>query len=183
MRSIAVFFLSMSLLAGCSLLSRVSKDSDVRMTGTLEIVIETSPNPPWKGGTLEAIIDFDSGTWWQEWWSREGISPCPLRYTLDGTKLEMTLISEGSVEMSPFPLTQGEFVISMSGTFRKMKKRKGYLLGPLRGTGKGLELIQNESGFGPVRYNTKRTIWSGRIIGYPYDGVNRTEVIHFIRPR
>jgi len=183
MRSIIIFFLSMSLLAGCSLFSRVSKDSYVRLTGTLEIVIETSPNPPWKGGTLEAIIDFDSETWWQEWWSQEGVSPCPIRYTLRGTALEVTLISEGSVEMAHFPTTHGEFAISMSGTFRKMKKSKEYLVGPLRGTGKGMELIRNQSDFGPVRYETKRTIWSGRVTGYPHDGVNRIEVIHFINPR
>ena len=182
MRSALLLLPSLILLGSCSHLPRISEDSDTRLTGRLEIIVDTLPNPPWKGGDLQIFIDFDNETWWQEWWVQEGLDPQPIIYTLDGKALEMTLTVEGSVDMNPFPSVHGAFLISMIGKFKGIIKSADRLIGPFTGTGTGTELIRNVSYFGPIRYQTERTIWSGRVTGYPHDGENRIDTIHFINP-
>ncbi len=148
---------------GCSLLSRVSKESDERLLGLLSLEINTEASGLWDGSTMRAMVDLEDGKWWQEWWSSEQREPQPCKYELYRKHLHLVLFSEELIETPLHTPILRQFTITVDGKFRKRKKNTVY--GPLKGNAVGREIDLSRDTVHDIEYENVRIMWSGGVRG------------------
>ncbi|GEM_PF-2671758 len=183
-KSLHLILLLPLLLSGCSLLhsrhslwNRLFPPHSLTISGIMEFEIIFKPASFWPGGKVEITVDFERGVWWQQGWREEERESLPFGYSLSRRNIELDLPSEETTESTPLSSYQERFLISIEGSFRKWKRRKGVLIGPLEGEATGIRITRNHTATGHIEYTGSEVRWEGEVIGYPLDAGERVRTI------